>query len=256
MAWGAGLAPLWHRLAPLRHRLAPDRVPPRSGSPARRLLPTHLLPTHLLPGRLLPGRATVVSRDGVGVGVAVVATALSWVAVRTGVGDPVDRRARDLLARPLGPRADVAIGAATDLGSVYGLAGIAGALALAGRRRAAVDVAVAGLAAWSAAQALKPALDRPRPYQLDAAERLVAVPAGSSWPSGHSAVAAATATALLDQLPPQRRSAARVVATAYVGTVGVSRLYVGVHHLTDVVAGVAIGHLCGRAVRAVRRRLG
>ena len=102
---------------------------------------------------------------------------------------------------------------------------------------------------WIVAQSLKPTLDRPRPYQVDAAERLVAVPAGSSWPSGHSAVAAATATSLSRHLGP----VSRVLSPGFVGTVAVSRLYVGVHHLTDVLAGVAVGHLCARAVRGARR---
>ncbi|MEX1162520.1 MAG: phosphatase PAP2 family protein [Nitriliruptor sp.] len=181
-----------------------------------------------------------------------VATVLvSRVLVKTGAGDPLDRAARDALARPLGNRADVTIGAVTDLGSVYGLGGIAATLLVGGRRRAALDSALAGSAAWIVAQSLKPTLDRPRPYQVDAAARLVSVPAGSSWPSGHSAVAAATATSLSPHLGPVSRS----VAAAFVGTVAVSRLYVGVHHLTDVLAGVAVGHLCARVVRGVRRAI-
>jgi undecaprenyl-diphosphatase len=171
----------------------------------------------------------------------------SWLAVRSGAGDALDRRARDALARPLGTRADVAIGAVTDLGSVYGLAGIAGTLLFVGRRRPAVDAAIAGTVAWMVAQSLKPTMDRPRPYQVDAAARLVAVPAGSSWPSGHSAVAAATATSL----SPHLGATARLASAAFVGTVAISRLYVGVHHFTDVAAGVAVGHLCARAVRGV-----
>lgn len=167
--------------------------------------------------------------------------------VRTGAGDPLDRAARDALARPLGERADLTIGAVTDLGSVYGLMGIAATLWVGGRRRPAVDAAIAGAAAWAVAQGMKPTLDRPRPYQVDAAARIVSVPAGSSWPSGHSAVAAATATSLSPHLGP----ISRLVSGVFVGTVALSRLYVGVHHLTDVVAGVAVGHLCARAVRGV-----
>jgi membrane-associated phospholipid phosphatase len=172
---------------------------------------------------------------------------LSHRLVRTGAGDPLDRAARDALARPLGERADVAIGAVTDLGSVYGLMGIAATLWVRGRRRPAVDAAIAGAAAWTVAQGMKPTLDRPRPYQVDAAARIVSVPAGSSWPSGHSAVAAATATSLSPHLGP----VSRLISGVFVGTVALSRLYVGVHHLTDVVAGVAVGHLCARAVRGV-----
>lgn len=189
------------------------------------------------------GRRTVLA--------AALTVAGSYLAVRSGLGDRVDRRAREALARPLGDRADLAIGAVTDLGSVYGVVGIAGALAVAGRRRAALDVAAAGGVAWVAAQGLKPTLHRPRPYQLDAAERLVAVPAGSSWPSGHAAVAGSTAAALAPHLGP----VGRAVSLAYVGTVAVSRLYVGVHHLTDVVAGVAVGMVSADLADSGRRRL-
>lgn len=166
-------------------------------------------------------------------------------------GDPVDQAARDALARPLGPRADVAVAALTDLGSVYGLAGTVAALAGGGRRREAAEVLAAGSLAWVAAQGLKPTLQRPRPYQLDQSARLVAVPAGSSWPSGHAAVAAAIATAAAPSLPP----VGRAVTAATVAGVAVSRIYVGVHHLTDVTAGLAVGVLCGRTTRSVLRRL-
>lgn len=173
----------------------------------------------------------------------------SFAAVRSGTGDGLDRAARDALARPLGARSDLAIGAITDLGSIYGLVGITAALATTGRRHAAVDVAGAGTVAWVVAQGLKPTLDRPRPYQLDAAERLVAVPVGSSWPSGHTSVAGATAAALGPHLGPVGRS----VAAGYVATVGLSRLYVGVHHLTDIAAGAGVGVLSAALARAVHR---
>ncbi|MTV26521.1 phosphatase PAP2 family protein [Nitriliruptoraceae bacterium ZYF776] len=188
------------------------------------------------------GRATT--------GAALLTVAVSRYLVSSRRGDTLDRAARDALARPLGARADVAVAALTDLGSVYGLAGTAAALAAVGRRRDAAEVAAAGTAAWMAAQGLKPTLQRPRPYQLDQSARLVAIPSGSSWPSGHAAVAAATATAVAPALGPTGRA----VAGAAVAGVAASRLYVGVHHLTDVVAGVAVGVVCGRATRRLLRR--
>ncbi len=173
----------------------------------------------------------------------------SFAATRSKRATDVDRRVGEVLAQPLGRAADVAVAAGTDLGSVFAITGVSTALAISGRRRAAVDVAGAGLVAWTAAQGIKPLVGRPRPYQADGADRLVAEPAGSSWPSGHPAVAAAMATALAPSLPPGARS----VAAAGAGFVALSRVYVGVHYVTDVVAGLAIGVLSSRAWRSLGR---
>lgn len=197
----------------------------------------------------------VARREGATAAAAVAALAAlggSYLAVRRGTAEVVDGPARVALGRPLGARADVAVGALTDLGSVYGLGGTAAALAATGRPRLAVELLAAGGTAWCAAQAAKPALRRPRPYETATAARLVAVPAGSSWPSGHAAVATATATTLWPRLHPAARPA--VVAT--VAAVGASRIYVGVHHLTDVVAGAGVGVLSALLTREVARAAG
>jgi membrane-associated phospholipid phosphatase len=184
---------------------------------------------------------------------------VSYAAVHSGRSERLDRRAARALAYPLGHRVDVLVAAGTDLGSVYGNAGVSAVLAVTGRRRAALDVAGAGAIAWTAAQATKPLVGRERPYVVEGADRLVAVPAGSSWPSGHVAVAAATASVLAEHLPRRAGPFARAAAVG----VAVSRCYVGVHHLTDVLAGWGIGVLSatvwswlGRpATRAIRGRL-
>jgi undecaprenyl-diphosphatase len=70
-------------------------------------------------------------------------------------------------------------------------------------------------------------------------------PRTSSFPSGH-ATSAFSAAALLseeDALWPLYYAIAGVVAT--------SRVYVKVHHASDVVAGAALGALMGRAARAL-----
>ncbi|WP_165403839.1 phosphatase PAP2 family protein [Egicoccus halophilus] len=174
----------------------------------------------------------------------------SYAAVRSGRSAALDRRAAKALAYPLGRRIDVLVAAGTDLGSVYGLAGCAAVLAATGRRRAAVDVALAGLAAWGGAQGTKPLIGRERPYVVEGADRLVAVPAGSSWPSGHVAVASAMAAALVPHVGRGRRRWLHLGSAA----VAVSRCYVGVHHFTDVVAGWGVGVLSDAAVRSTRRR--
>jgi membrane-associated phospholipid phosphatase len=174
----------------------------------------------------------------------------SYLAVRGGVSDRMDAAAGRLAVRVRAPEADRLIGVATDLGSVYGLAGVAGALAGAGHRRLAAQVGVAGVLAWTGAQAAKPLLRRPRPYELGTSHRLVAPPAGSSWPSGHAAVAASMAASVLHELPRRHRPLAIVLTAA----VGLSRLRVGVHHLTDVVAGFGVGALSATAARSLLRR--
>lgn len=179
---------------------------------------------------------------------AVVAVGVSYLAVRSLRVQSWDRRAGARLSRPLGPVADTVIAAGTDLGSVYAIAGLGAVLAATGRRTAAADVVGAGAVAWAAAQALKPVVRRPRPYEVDGVVRLVVEPAGASWPSGHVAVAGAMATALAPALPARGRTVAGLLA----GFVAFSRVYVGVHYLTDVVAGLGIGSASAAVWRGVR----
>jgi membrane-associated phospholipid phosphatase len=191
------------------------------------------------PGR--PTRAMVLATLAIGG---------SYVAVRSGRGDRVDAAAERLLVRGGSPQVDRAVSVTTDLGSVYGLAGVAGVLAGTGHRRLAAQVAVAGTLAWTGSQAAKPLLRRPRPYELGTSQRLVAPPAGSSWPSGHAAVAASMAASVLPELPRRHRPVVVALTTA----VGLSRLRVGVHHLTDVVAGFGVGVLSATVARSLFRR--
>ena len=179
------------------------------------------------------------------VALATLAIVGSYLTVRSGRSAELDRQAAKALAYPLGHRFDKAVSAYTDLGSVYGMAGLAGVLAAAGHRRAAAEVLVGGSTAWVVAQAAKPLIGRERPYLADGADRLVAVPAGSSWPSGHVAVATAMGACLTPHLDGGGRRAVR----AAVAGVAASRCYVGVHHLTDVIAGWGLGAPVGAGVR-------
>lgn len=193
---------------------------------------------------------TARSARVIGIGLAAAAVAGSYASVRAGAAGRVDELARRATARRPPAGMDRFVGGATDLGSLYGLAGVVISLTAAGRHRSAVDVGVSGLAAWAAAQGAKPLLVRQRPFELGTATRLVAIPAGTSWPSGHAAVAAAMAVALSPRLGP----GGRLLVWAAAGAVGVSRLHVGVHHLTDVVAGWGIGVLCAASWRALTGR--
>lgn len=199
-----------------------------------------------------PPRVATTRRSDLGSAVlAVGAVAGSYLLVRSGLGDHLDRQAQARVSAGRSRAVDQVVATVTDLGSVYGLAGISGALAGAGHRRLATEVAASGATAWIGAQAAKPLLERQRPYERGDLPRLVAPPAGSSWPSGHAAVVAAIAGSVLPELP--RRARPALVAAAL--GVGLSRLHVGVHHLTDLVAGFGVGVLSSVVGRRVVARL-
>jgi membrane-associated phospholipid phosphatase len=187
---------------------------------------------------------------------AAAAVGWSWWAVASD-RDPLEELGRGL-RRSHGRNADILLATATDVGSVYGLAGTVVVVGVGMGRRAAVEVAGAGALGWFFGQAAKPLVDRPRPWQTGIADLLVHPPMGSSWPSGHTAVSTAVATALTTR---GRRVA--TVAWLLAGMVGGTRVHVGAHHPTDVVAGAGVGILSGLAFRglnglasATRRRVG
>jgi undecaprenyl-diphosphatase len=75
------------------------------------------------------------------------------------------------------------------------------------------------------------------------ARRRVPVPSSTSFPSGHSASAAAFAVGASSQVP-----AAAVPLGLLAAAVGYSRVHTGVHYPADVAAGMALGALSARAV--------
>jgi membrane-associated phospholipid phosphatase len=100
---------------------------------------------------------------------------------------------------------------------------------------------------------------RPRPD----VQRLETSPIGSSFPSGHVAAAMVYGAIAVVVCWHTRRTWLRVLAFTVVGLVaifaGFSRMYRGMHHLTDVIAGALLGAAavaitCWLLVRAARRR--
>ncbi len=82
-----------------------------------------------------------------------------------------------------------------------------------------------------------------------------------AFPSGHAlhgaVVACLVAALLLDQVrTPAARTVVIVVTAVFGLTIGVSRLYVGHHWLTDVLSGWLLGLAWWGAIRASRRLLG
>jgi len=108
------------------------------------------------------------------------------------------------------------------------------------RRLAAFAASVAG--AEVLVEVVKLAVRRPRPASLEPLAQAV----GFSFPSGHSAVSAAffgsVAAILAISAGSRRRSAAWLAGgMAVAAAVGVSRVALGVHWATDVLAGWALG---------------
>ncbi|MFJ7280826.1 phosphatase PAP2 family protein [Kitasatospora sp. NPDC098663] len=129
---------------------------------------------------------------------------------------------------------------AADHGKLWmGTAAVLGASGNRTARRAALRGAGSLLIASAAANiAAKGLTRRPRPAldPVPVVRRLLKQPITSSFPSGHSASAAAFATALAIESPVLGAVAAPVALG-----VMASRIYVGVHYPGDVLAGAALG---------------
>lgn len=150
-----------------------------------------------------------------------------------------------------------------DLSALGGLAILTGvALAAIGyllatrRRQAALLVLVAVTGGQLLSTALKLGFDRPRP---DLVPHGMAVHT-ASFPSGHSMLSAVvwlTLGVLLAQLHPRRAIKLYIIgwATAVTLLVGFSRVYLGVHWPTDVLAGWAMGAVWAMACWTVARWL-
>jgi undecaprenyl-diphosphatase len=128
-------------------------------------------------------------------------------------------------------------------------------LARQGHRRPALFVAVALVGNSLLNGLVKHLVHRARPVLPDP----VAHAHGLSFPSGHAqASVVATSVLLLVVLPRLRTTAARVAAVvlgvAFVVAVGFSRVALGVHFVSDVLAGYALGAAWVAALVAVAGR--
>jgi len=149
-----------------------------------------------------------------------------------------------------GPAADTLFRGVTELGSIAASIGAAAAMTVGGRARAGASALGAATVTWYAGQALKAAHRRPRPFHTgEPIRQLIASPSGTSWPSSHPAVLAAFTTVAARSLGLSRR--ARVGLAAVVGTVALSRVYVGVHYPSDVIGGLFLGRAIADAWCAV-----
>ena len=167
---------------------------------------------------------------------------------------------------PIGPRwlltgaLDItALGSPVVLGLV--VLAVTGYLVLFGLYRTATFVFVASCGGWLLNWALKAVFDRPRPDVVPHLREVMS----SSFPSGHALTSAAvylTLGTLLMRLVEGRLAKFYCIAVAMLATllVGSTRVFLGVHYPTDVLAGWLIGLswalLCWMVERALERRAG
>lgn len=151
-----------------------------------------------------------------------------------------------------------ALRVATDLGSAvtsWVLLSLTTAWLLVRRApRLALWVTVTGLGAAVLDPAIKALVARARPL----VEVPVASAPGASFPSGHALGATVTYGVLvlvfLPAVPPRARRAVLAAAVGVVLLVGVTRVALGVHHPSDVLAGWLLGVLWLAATTVVFRR--
>jgi len=114
----------------------------------------------------------------------------------------------------------------------------------------AVGVAVTTFLADAASFGLKDLFDRARPFEAHPQIHPLYTVHSSSFPAGHAATAFAGAVVLAFVVP---RAAPVLLLVAAV--IGFSRVYVGDHYPTDVLAGAVVGAVVGAAAVVAYRWL-
>jgi len=120
-----------------------------------------------------------------------------------------------------------------------------------GRRTAAEGMIAIGINSFLANVLFKSVAHRKRPTESVPEERRLTQPESSSFPSGHTASAAAF-SGIVDRAYPKLWLPINGLAAA----VGFSRVYTGVHYPGDVLAGWLLGKSVALVVSYVSVRLG
>jgi undecaprenyl-diphosphatase len=165
-------------------------------------------------------------------------------------------------ADPVGPpwleeavRDITALGSAPTL--VIAVLAVAGFLALAKAWRPAIFTLLASGGGLILSSLLKYTIDRPRPDLVPHGNLIYT----SSFPSGHSMMSAVvylTLAALVTRLIERKRLKGYALGVAMILTllIGVSRIYLGVHWPSDVLAGWAAGAAWALGCWLIARRIG
>ena len=120
-----------------------------------------------------------------------------------------------------------------------------------GRRTAVEGMIAIGVTSFVANVVFKNLVRRKRPTDLVPEERRLVQPESSSFPSGHTASAAAF-SGIVDRAYPKLWLPINGLAA----TVGFSRVYTGVHYPGDVLGGWLLGRAVALIVTYLTRRMG
>ena len=156
---------------------------------------------------------------------------------------PLDSASQTLAAELHNAAAETLALAVTALGSFPAVAvvvlGTAAWAVARGRRAEAATLVTGFLVTWLAVRIAKAAIDRPRP------EGALYEAAGTAYPSGHAAQAVAWIACAVVLVRGGHGLATRFAAVAaavvLAVAVAVTRVYLRVHYLSDVVGGLALG---------------
>jgi undecaprenyl-diphosphatase len=181
-----------------------------------------------------------------------------WLAREVARGDAmrVDTPIRSAVHARSSPALTATMRGVSLFGSEVGLAPLGVVLVwwllTAKRRRAAVVFAAAALGAEALDQIMKLVFHRPRPEPFFG----YASPVTQSFPSGHAMVSCCFFGVLAAILAARERSRTRRVAifaaaALLAGLIGFSRVYLGFHYPTDVLAGYAAAVVWLALVRTV-----
>jgi undecaprenyl-diphosphatase len=169
--------------------------------------------------------------------------------------DAVDRALDPLRGNPVADRLFYSLTELADFSLLWHLVGFGRALPARGAKgdqlaREAVELSVVlGIESLLVNQGIKSLFRRQRPVHQGERPHTLRTPLTSSFPSGHASAAFCAAAVLSRDR--------RLVVPAYglAALVATSRVYVRIHHASDVVGGAAVGiALGGVARRALRRR--
>lgn len=146
------------------------------------------------------------------------------------------------------PERTEAVRAMTELGSSWIAAIVCGSILLwlVWHRRFSTALAIGGVFLFAKVleTGLKLTFERARPTVVPHLQDA----GGYSFPSGHTMTAVITygllAAVLVGQLSGRMRLVPPVIAALLIAAVGFSRVYLGVHYLTDVLAGTLVAGAC------------